>query len=285
MPLIDANGISGQNRIWGKRFSCTAETPWTTLKRDRFFEDSYRCITGCFPERISSVIEVGCGSGRHVIEWARSHPEGLAVGLDRSHEVCEKLTSDILAGKRVYPGNLKIIEADIFRNDLTEGGFDAAFSEGVIEHYRPDEQVEFIRQCMRITSPGGVVAAGAVNFFCPSVAIAFACNGIDWRNVEGREHLWRYGYEQPLKHNDVKDVFHKAGLADVRIESGWLPWYGLKVYRWDEQQQQPIYPWFRPGLIAMQRALEPITDIFDLVSNGNISKWFGYEFVVSGIKE
>ena len=122
------------------------------------------------------------------------------------------------------------------------------------------------------------------NFYCPSLILAMAYNGVDWRDVGKYQHRWRYGYEQPMRHSELSELFKRVGLKNVTIDSGWGVWYGLKVYRWEDKSQQPVYPKFRNVLLFAQKVLEKITALIDPLSNGLLTTLFGYEFIVRGDK-
>jgi SAM-dependent methyltransferase/uncharacterized protein YbaR (Trm112 family) len=94
------------------------------------------------------VMEAGCGMGKYVRVVARAGAR-LAVGLDASESV--RRAAAVNRDLR----NALIVRGDIFRPPL-KGGFDLAYSVGVL-HHTPDAHQAFLSTA-RLVRPGGEMA-------------------------------------------------------------------------------------------------------------------------------
>jgi len=279
---ISYSEASNLNRIWGRRFASVQNG--TSAERNSFAEQGYVKLTENFPVGMQSLLETGFGSARFIHQWAKENPSLQVDGIDKSPVVVDAASERLAGEPSGHPANLTLICADVFNIPYEDDTFCVVMSEGLVEHYRRDEQVAMVSEMSRVTSPGGRVIAAIPNFYCPSLIFAMAYNGVDWRNVAKYQNRWRYGYEQPMRHREACEIFKEAGLTNVTIDSGWGIWYGLKVYRWDFNSQQPLYPRFRGVMLAAQRVLEQITRLVDPLTNNLLTTLFGYEFIVRGDK-
>jgi SAM-dependent methyltransferase len=102
---------------------------------------------------VKTVLDVGCGSGRHDVEMAERPGVERVVGVDYSPRSIE-------AAEREFPH--RAVErhvADIFT--MQPGQFDLVFSICVLPHLA--NPAEFLAACRRQVSDGGVVVATTPN--------------------------------------------------------------------------------------------------------------------------
>lgn len=110
-------------------------------------EETFRAKTGLRPEDVAGrlVLDAGCGMGRFadvVSRWG-----GQVVGIDLSLAV--EAAHANLGGR----GNVRIMQADLFRLPFQPGTFDIVYSIGVL-HHTPDCEKAF-RQLVPFVRPGG----------------------------------------------------------------------------------------------------------------------------------
>jgi SAM-dependent methyltransferase len=116
----------------------------TTTSRDRFFGQ-----TG-WPAKLrgETVLEVGCGSGRFTEQAAATG--AMVVSIDLSAAVEANYASN---GEK---DTVLIVQADLFRLPVQEGGFDRLFCFGVLQH-TPDPARAFF-DLPQYVKPGGRLA-------------------------------------------------------------------------------------------------------------------------------
>lgn len=105
------------------------------------------------------VLDLGCGSGTH-FAWIAAiiGPEGRIVGLDADAENLEIARSRI-AGQP-YEGRVELRQlpsADLSPLPFEDGSFDAVWCAGSLQYVA--DPVAAIREMVRVTRPGGKVAA------------------------------------------------------------------------------------------------------------------------------
>ncbi|MEK7116484.1 MAG: methyltransferase domain-containing protein [Patescibacteria group bacterium] len=138
-------------RNWETAFRFGEEWNQFSMMTDEYEKQFLSWIEPVRPEhfRDKTVLDVGCGKGRHVLQAQRFGAKTV-VGVDLSHAVDAAFRN---VGR--LPG-VHIIQADVYNLPLTPA-FDYAYSIGVL-HHTPDPARSF--QCMvNKVAPGGSVSA------------------------------------------------------------------------------------------------------------------------------
>ena len=124
------------------------------LADDQMLVDDWRATWDRFqpglpPERFAgqTVLEVGCGEGRHA--WLVSEHAATLVGLDLSRGV-------EVARRRDPRPNAFYVQADLRRAPFRAGAFDAFYSNGVL-HHTPVPRLSF-DAAARLVRAGGLAA-------------------------------------------------------------------------------------------------------------------------------
>lgn len=99
---------------------------------------------------ISSVLEVGCGTGH----WLRLFPKHIkAIGIDKSFEMLGKANDQV--------GHYSLIQGDSCLLPFKSNSFDFVFCINAIHHFNNPEK--FIKDCANILNPGGVFVNVCMN--------------------------------------------------------------------------------------------------------------------------
>jgi demethylmenaquinone methyltransferase/2-methoxy-6-polyprenyl-1,4-benzoquinol methylase len=106
------------------------------------------------PRSGERVIDIGCGPGHSMCEIADAvGPEGLAIGLDLSFEMCAQARRRM---ERRSPGPTgAVVQADAIRLPFVEGAFDAGFMSFALELFDTPDIPVVLDECRRIIRPGG----------------------------------------------------------------------------------------------------------------------------------
>jgi len=231
------------------------------------------------------ILEPGTGSGRLLIQHAKRHPEIEAYGVDFSDTALYRARR---AGELLGLSNVYFVKGDIRYLPYGDNSFDAVFNEGVLEHFRADQFRQIFAEMIRVTKPGGQIIVSVPNYYSPSGIVEKFFHRIDWRDVEkgGAYKRWAYGYEQPMTHAQLRSYFKEFGLQRIEL-SGWDPLFifrwGLKVWNprtglWTELPLSPLLQAI--GVFLDYVLIKPL----DWVTRGAISKAFGVQIVVKGLK-
>ncbi|HTL70358.1 MAG TPA: class I SAM-dependent methyltransferase [Candidatus Eisenbacteria bacterium] len=90
------------------------------------------------------VLEAGCGSGIMSVYFSKKGIETTALDRDREVLAKAKQSGEALGGRAVYR------EGNIFKLPFSDGTFDAAFSQGVLEHFSDDDIRRAVREQLRV---------------------------------------------------------------------------------------------------------------------------------------
>ncbi len=119
--------------------------------------DRYQAIDpgklGLSPQ--ARVLDVGCGTGRHLLELSR-YP-GRFVGLDMDHEDLRKFNYLLLLTNKERPvvAQISAVEGDGERLPFADGLFDCVICTETLEHVPDDRAV--VRELVRVLRRGGTL--------------------------------------------------------------------------------------------------------------------------------
>jgi ubiquinone/menaquinone biosynthesis C-methylase UbiE len=102
--------------------------------------------------RGSRVLEAGCGTGAQTVILAAGSPEAEFTSIDLSSRSLAEAARQLRLGGT---GNVKLLQADIFRLPFQPSCFDHVFACFVLEHLREPDRA--LRALMTVLKPGGSI--------------------------------------------------------------------------------------------------------------------------------
>ncbi|KAJ7043736.1 S-adenosyl-L-methionine-dependent methyltransferase [Mycena alexandri] len=101
-----------------------------------------------------AILDVGAGSGSISASFAKAIPEGRVTATDKNKGILLRAAAVAeLAGV----SNIEFQEADVFKLPFADGTFDVTHCHQVLTHLKAP--VDALREMLRVTKPGGIVAA------------------------------------------------------------------------------------------------------------------------------
>ncbi|MGH4023253.1 MAG: methyltransferase domain-containing protein [Pseudonocardiaceae bacterium] len=100
------------------------------------------------------VLDVGCGPGTITVDLARRVAPGRVLGVE---PVEEPLAHARAAAREAGVDNVEFALGDVYALDAPDATFDVVHAHQVLQHLR--DPVAALREMVRVTRPGGVVAA------------------------------------------------------------------------------------------------------------------------------
>ena len=150
------------------------------------------------------IIELGCGTGYHTLQMTRLYPVAKVTLVDANASVIrdtERRMSFLECEK-------EFLLKDLFSFDLEER-YDVVHSQGLLEHYTPQEQRQLIRLHHDLLAPGGIAI---ILVPTPSLTYRF------WRGLLEKLHLWIYSDEVALSREEFIRQLEASGLEILKIK-------------------------------------------------------------------
>lgn len=145
------------------------------------------------------LLEAGCGSARtlHYLEQRLGAKQCLAFDLS---------PQAVWLAHTLSP-QFHVTIADAHFLPLPNAKIDISFSIGLIEHFSREQAEQIMREKVRVTRPGGVVAV-----MVPWKSSAY---NLILRRAFGK--YWPFGDEYPFRRKELTNLLAKIGLEDVKI--------------------------------------------------------------------
>jgi cyclopropane fatty-acyl-phospholipid synthase-like methyltransferase len=156
-----------------------------------------------FPNPIK-IIELGCGTGYHTMQMTRLYPVSKVTLVDFNASVIED-TEQRFAGLKC---DKEFLLRDLFKLKLDEK-YDIVHSQGLLEHYTPDERKELIQLHRDLLAPDGIAL---ILVPTPSLAYRF------WRGLLEKLHQWIYPDETAIPRAEFVRELRSSGLEILKIQ-------------------------------------------------------------------
>ena len=160
------------------------------------------------PERSTSLLDLGCGTGNLLAAAATCLPDARLVGLDPSSALLRKARS------RAELASAELIEGASENLPFADATFDCCLSLLVLQEFT--DRLSALREMRRVTRPGGIVAACQWDFrVMPIIAALVEAVAAINPSASGR-----LATKSPEPFND------EAELAEAWIKSGHREFFG-----------------------------------------------------------
>jgi len=249
------------NKIWNKQWQGSFPKDLNMLFTHRLFVEGLPIVKKNFEKSDRLILEVGAGTGRYSIALAAQFTEARITCtdiLDSSIEIARKLQ------KHTGVENVVIEKADLFSLDYPDYYFDAVFSDGVIEHFKPSTKrswQEALKEMTRVTKSGGKVIVTVPNLLnFPHTFYKMSLKLL--------RKKYEYGFEKSFLVRDFKKISSELGLK-FESSDGYYVGYGL--YR--HKNKYKIFKF-------AGKILNRLAKILDIFTNRFFSKTFGFMIVV-----
>lgn len=201
------------------------------------------------------ILEAGFGTGRYCITLAEKFKSSEVIGIDNSRNACE-LARDGANARNIT--NINFIQADIFYIPFRDNCCDVVFNDGVLEHFI--NYFSAFEEMIRISKTKGKLIVCVPNWFCFPHTI--------YKKIRGKNY--EYGYEKSFKQSELEQLFSKYNLKNIEL-SGFNPLHSIGRYN-------------KLLNIVLQKTVGMVIDYLDKITDGYISKKFGFEICAKGNK-
>ncbi|MBQ8641592.1 MAG: class I SAM-dependent methyltransferase [Clostridia bacterium] len=169
----------------------------------------YQWMADLLPEGITSLLDIGCGTGLELDAIYRRFPDLTVTGID--------LAGDMLAMLEKKHGNrnLRLIRDDYFLHPLGEAQYDCAVSFETLHHYTAEKKQTLFAKICRSLKPGGVYLE------CDYIAVSQAIEDLVFTECARRRTRDRIPpetfvhFDTPLTLEHETDAMRRAGFSSV----------------------------------------------------------------------
>lgn len=175
-------------------------------------------------EQVHTILDVGCGTGRWVIEMARAFPQARVYGIDLEWST----------PPQKLPPNVAFLQGDVLEGlPFSDHTFDYVHQRLLALGIPAKKWPFLLQELQRVTAPGGWIELfeGGDTFVNAGPALRLF---IEWY----RQACKRAGYD-PAIMDRLGNLFQSLGLRNVRLET-------LSV---------PVGPWGRHEGVMLQKNL------------------------------
>jgi len=150
------------------------------------------------------IIELGCGTGYHTSRMTRMYPVAKVTLVDFNANVIE----DTKARMADLKCEKEFLLRDLFSLDLGEK-YDIVHSQGLLEHYTPEEQHKLIRLHRDLLTPKGIAL-----ILVPTPSLPYRM----WRGLLEKLHMWIYPDETPISREEFVAALESNGLDILKVQ-------------------------------------------------------------------
>jgi len=254
--IISQNKI---NRIWNELWKKEGELNSANIFKHRLFIEGSKKFIENFPSNPTKILEVGSGSGRYSLYFAKKFPQATIIATDITPQSVKYISSLINSLGLV---NCVAKESNGESLLFDDSYFDLVFCDVVIQHIVDPKPM--ILEMKRVLKPGGVIILSVVNTWNFHTLYKLIISLIN------RPYL--YGYEKSYSRRQLRELFSKCGLTVIKVD-GFYPAYG--IYR---------LKYINYSFAIIGKILNRLTKYLDKITGGWVSKLFGFEIFIVASK-
>lgn len=248
------------NSVWKEEWNKDVKSDSVVFFGQRLFVEGYKIFSKYIPQEYGKIIiDIGSGSGRYGVKFAKDFPETKII-------ITDILQESLDIGKKLAEyQNVKNVEfkrEDVLKMSFPDCFCDVVFCDVVIQHIPNYQQA--VKEMKRILKPGGRMIIANLNYWNFHTLHKFVLK------IIGK--TYEYGYEKSFTKKEMRELM-KANDMKIIAEDGFYPAYG--IYR-----LKNVYPKISGLFSFLGKAINRITKLFDYFSNRFFSKNFGIEIII-----
>lgn len=154
--------------------------------------------------RAIRIIELGCGTGYNTLQMTKLYQVTKVTLVDFNANVIAH-TKERLSGLKC---EREFLLGDLLNLEISER-YDIVHSQGLLEHYTPEEQQKLIRLHRDLLTPNGVAVC-----LVPTPHLPYRL----WRGLMEKLHLWIYPDETAISREEFVAALESEGLEILKMK-------------------------------------------------------------------
>ena len=219
--------------------------------------------------RNGSMLDVGCGEGRHIFGVMQEYPMMKCVGLDMDDDSLKKAEEGYSYFESISEVGAEFIKGSAYSLPFPDNTFDLIVCSEVLEHLH--EYIDAVIEINRVLKPGGKFFASVPAFWPEKIC---------W-------HLSKEYQNQPgghLRIFDQKKLIHEIEdrgfkfLSSEKFHSIHSPYWWLRCFFWKSQEKNLLVKVYKKILERHILKKPRIIDNIDKLMNPIMGKSFSMYF-------
>ena len=219
--------------------------------------------------RNGSMLDVGCGEGRHIFGVMQEYPMMKCVGLDMDDDSLKKAEEGYSYFESISEVGAEFIKGSAYSLPFPDNTFDLIVCSEVLEHLH--EYIDAVIEINRVLKPGGKFFA-SVPAFWPEKICWYLSK--EYQNQPGG-HL-RIFDQKKLIHEIERRGF--IFLSSEKFHSIHSPYWWLRCFFWKSQEKNLLVKVYKKILERHILKKPRIIDNIDKLMNPIMGKSFSMYF-------
>jgi SAM-dependent methyltransferase/GNAT superfamily N-acetyltransferase len=181
---------------------------------DLGLDEFYEAINTCFEVPVTSLLDLGCGTGLELEKLFERFPDMEVTGIDMSAEMLKKL-------EEKYDGkSLRLICGSYFDKDF-DGLYDVVLSTYSLHHFSEDKKLSLYRKVYNAVETGGIFVFGDYTVSTIERQQELIKANDEKRRKQGIAGDELYHFDTPLTPEMEKQLMKAAGFTSAEVVRQW----------------------------------------------------------------
>ena len=216
-----------------------------------------------------TMLDVGCGEGRHIFGIMQNYPEMKCIGLDMDNDSLVKAEEGYEFFESISNAGAEFLKGSAYSLPFQNNSLDLIICSEVLEHLH--HYNDAVKEIHRVLKPGGKFYASVPASWPEKICWALSK---DYQNQPGG-HLRIFNQSKLV--SEISDAGFKF-LSSDRFHSIHAPYWWLRCFFWNTQDSNIIVKLYKKILERHILNKPFLLDLIDKILNPFMGKSFSMYF-------
>ena len=216
-----------------------------------------------------TMLDVGCGEGRHIFGIMQEHPEMKCIGLDMDNDSLHKAEEGYEYFKSISNVGAEFLKGSAYSLPFLDNSLDLIVCSEVLEHLH--QYNDAVKEIHRVLKPGGKFYASVPASWPEKICWALSK---DYQNQPG-------GHLRIFNQSGLVSEIEESGfkfLSSDRFHSIHAPYWWLRCFFWNTQDSNFVVNGYKKMLERHILKKPFFLDFIDKIFNPFLGKSFSMYF-------